>query len=81
MSGAFVRATALASALGVELDAAIGRLLGEPSAPQSVMGWPYRAIPLEDGDWQRRAQGIARAVAADLRRRAGLPAERWAGLP
>ena len=81
MSGAFVRATALASALGLELDAAVGGLLEEPSAPQRVMGWPYRAIPLEEDDWQRRAQGVARAVAADLRRRAGLPAERWAGLP
>lgn len=83
MSGAFVRATALASALGLELDA--GRLLGEPAAPQSTQcslsGWPYRAIPLEDADWGRRAQGIAQAVAAALRRSAGLPAERWAGLP
>ena len=79
MSGAFVRATALASALGLELDAA--RLLAEPSAPQRVMGWPYQAIPLEDADWRRRAQSIARAVAAALRRSAGLPAELWAGLP
>ncbi len=81
MSGAFVRATALASALGLELDAATGQLLGEPSAPRSAMGWPYRAIPLEDADWMRRAQSIARSVAAALRRGAGLPAARWAGLP
>ena len=55
MSGAFVRATALASALGPELGAATGRLLGEPCAPQTLMGWPYRAIPVEDSDWRRRA--------------------------
>jgi len=81
MSGAFVRATALASALGPELGAATGRLLGEPCAPQTLMGWPYRAIPVEDSDWRRRAQTIARSVAAALRRSAGLPADRWAGLP
>ena len=81
MSGAFVRATALASALGPGLDAASRRLLGEPVAPQTLSGWPYRAIPVEDGDWRRRAQTIARAVAADLRRSASLPAGRWAGLP
>jgi 3-oxoacyl-[acyl-carrier-protein] synthase-1 len=81
MSGAFVRATALASALGPELGAATGRLLGEPCAPQTLMGWPYRAIPVEDSDWRRRAQTIARSVAAALRRSAGLPADHWAGLP
>jgi 3-oxoacyl-[acyl-carrier-protein] synthase-1 len=81
MSGVFVRATALASALGAELDAATGRLLGEPSAPQTLMGWPYRAIPVEGGDWRRRAQTITRSVAATLRRSAGMPAHRWAGLP
>lgn len=81
MSGAFVRATALASALGPGLDAASGRLFGEPAPQQTLIGWPYRAIPVEDGDWRRRAQTIARAVAADLRRNSGLPVERWAGLP
>jgi 3-oxoacyl-[acyl-carrier-protein] synthase-1 len=81
MSGVFVRATALASALGSELDAAAGRLLGEPSTAQTLMGWPYRAIPVEDGDWGRRAQTIARAVAMALRQSADLRAERWAGLP
>jgi 3-oxoacyl-[acyl-carrier-protein] synthase-1 len=80
MSGAFVRATALASALGPELGAAAGRLFGEPSAPQTLMGWPYRAIPVEDGEWRRRAQTIARSVAADLWRSAGLPADRRTGL-
>ncbi len=81
MSGAFVRATALASALGSELGAATGRLFGEPCAPQTLMGWPYRAIPVEDSDWRRRAQTIACSVAAALRRSAGLPADCWAGLP
>lgn len=80
MSGAFVRATALASALGLELDAAAGHLFGEPCVPQTLMGWPYRAIPVEDSEWRRRAQTIARSVAADLRRSAGLPADRWSGL-
>ncbi len=81
MSGAFVRATALASALGPGLDAASGRLFGEPAPTQTLIGWPYRAIPLEDRDWRRRAQTIARAVAADLRRKADLSAARWAQLP
>ncbi len=81
MSSAFVRATALASALGPGLDAASGRLFGQPVPPQTLIGWPYRAIPVEDTDWRRRAQTIALAVAADLRGRAGLPAWRWAGLP
>lgn len=81
MSGAYVRATALACALGSELGAASGRLLGAAVAPRTLMGWPYRAIPVEDGDWRRRAQTIARSVAADLRGSAGLPADRWAGLP
>jgi 3-oxoacyl-[acyl-carrier-protein] synthase-1 len=81
MSGAFVRASALASALGVEVAEAARSLMGAPSVPRTWMGWPYRAIPLDDGDWRRRAQAIARTVAAALQRSAALPAERWAGLP
>ncbi len=81
MSAAFVRATALASALGPELAISTERLLGPPAAAGELMGWPYLPVPVQDGNWRRRAQGIAEAVAADLQRRASLPAERWPGLP
>jgi 3-oxoacyl-[acyl-carrier-protein] synthase-1 len=82
MRAAYVRATALASALGTDLPKAVARLLaGSAAAPRSLIGRPYHAIPLEEGDWWRRARSIAQTVAAELQRDAGLPAARWAGIP
>jgi 3-oxoacyl-[acyl-carrier-protein] synthase-1 len=85
MTGAFVRATALASALGPDLDAAVERLAGEPVAPArdttAGRGWPYFAIPVAGNDWLKRAEIIACTVADSLRREAALPAQQWANLP
>ena len=85
MSGAFVRACALASALGPDLEAAVERLAGTPVAPardtQTGGPWPYFAIPISGKDWRRRAQAIARSVAEDLRREAALAPGEWAALP
>jgi 3-oxoacyl-[acyl-carrier-protein] synthase-1 len=80
---AFVRATALASALAPDLDSAAARLSGEPAIPQrkAVEDWPYFAIPVEGDDWHRRAENIARSVAEDLRRRARLESAGWQALP
>jgi len=85
MKAAFVRATALACALGADLPTALGRLRGEPSVPRrgTPAGgvWPYFAIPLESGGWAGRASAIAQTVAEALRREAGLSREEWAALP
>jgi len=82
---AFVRACALASVLGPELDAAAERLSGEPLAPSRntpVGGeWPYFPIPLSGSGWMARAEAIARAVAASLQREAALAPDEWAALP
>jgi len=85
MSEAYVRASALASALGPDLGTALDRLHGEPVAPGrgTTAGgdWPYFAIDCSGGAWTERAEGIARAAAASLRREAGLSPEAWEGLP
>ncbi len=85
MTPAFVRATALASALAPDLDAALERLSGPPLAPErnTAAGgaWPYFAIGVSDADWMRRAERIARAVADSLRRQAALADEEWSRLP
>ena len=65
MSGAFVRARALAW----------GREAGR------LEDWPYHRIAASGADWRRRAQAIAQAVAAELRAQAKLPEERWRALP
>ncbi|MGB5081909.1 MAG: beta-ketoacyl synthase N-terminal-like domain-containing protein, partial [Burkholderiales bacterium] len=85
MSAVFVRATALACALGPDLETALGRLRGEPLAPERNTraggAWPYFAIPAEGGDWAERASAIARTVADALRREARLSRKAWAALP
>ena len=85
MTGAFVRATALASALGPDLEAAVERLAGAPAVParNTKIGgtWPYFAIPIAGKDWRKRAEAIARSVAESLRREAALAPARWAELP
>ncbi len=85
MTEAFVRATALASALGHDLDAAVERLSGAPLAPArntaAAGAWPYFAIPVADDDWMRRAEAIARSVAESLRHEAALAPGEWAALP
>jgi 3-oxoacyl-[acyl-carrier-protein] synthase-1 len=80
MSAGFLRAAALASALGPDLDSAVRRLAGEAGPSSTMLGFPYHRVALEEGDWRRRAQAITRSVAQDLRRRADLPPARWAGL-
>src|SRR5437899_11758016 len=81
----FVRAAALASALGPDLDSAVERLAGAPVAParntKTGGAWPYFAIPISGADWRERAEAIARSVAGDLRREAAIEAARWAELP
>src|SRR5258708_4013954 len=85
MTGAFVRACALASALGPDLDSAVERLAGAPAAParDTKIGgpWPYFSIPIAGEDWRKRAEAIARSVAEDLRREAALAPAEWAALP
>jgi 3-oxoacyl-[acyl-carrier-protein] synthase-1 len=85
MTGAFVRACALASALGPDLEAAVERLAGAPVAParNTKIGgpWPYFAIPIAGDDWRKRAETIARSVAENLRREAALAPGEWAALP
>jgi len=85
MTGTFVRAAALASALGPDLDSAVERLAGAPVAParntKAGGAWPYFAIPISGGDWRERAEAIARSVAGDLRRAAAIEPARWAELP
>lgn len=85
MSAAFVRASALASALGPDLDSAAAQLEGPPaaSAPgtKAAGAWPYFAIPIAGESWWSRAETIARSVAASLRRKAALAPEVWARLP
>jgi 3-oxoacyl-[acyl-carrier-protein] synthase-1 len=82
---AFVRACALASALGPDLGAAAERLSGEPLAPSrntAVGGeWPYLPIPISGGGWMARAENTARTVAASLQRGAALSPDEWAALP
>lgn len=81
----FVRAYALASALGPDLGTAAERLSGEPLAParNTPAGgdWPYFPIPVSGSSWMARAAAIARAVAQSLRREAGLAQGEWAALP
>jgi 3-oxoacyl-[acyl-carrier-protein] synthase-1 len=85
MTQVFVRATALASALGRDLDAAAERLSGAPLAParNTAAGgaWPYFAIPVAGDDWMKRSEAIARPVAESLRRAAALAPSEWAALP
>jgi len=85
MSEAFVRASALASALGPDLGSAVERLAGAPVAAarntKTGGAWPYFAIPIAGDDWRKRAEAIARRVAADLRREAALAPAQWADLP
>ena len=85
MSAVFVRAAALASALGPGLDAAIERLSGAPLVPAPCIDaggrWPYFAIAASSGNWMERAGQIASAVAEDLRRKAALSAAEWQDLP
>jgi 3-oxoacyl-[acyl-carrier-protein] synthase-1 len=85
MSAVFVRAAALASALGSDLDAAIERLSGAPLMPAPCIEaggrWPYFAIPVSPGDWMERAGQVSRAVAESLRRKSALPADEWQRLP
>jgi 3-oxoacyl-[acyl-carrier-protein] synthase-1 len=86
MSAAFVRAAALASALGPDLETALGRLRGgEPLAPARNTpaggAWPFFAIPMGSGNWAGRASAIAQTVAEALRQAAGLSRDDWAALP
>ena len=85
MTGVFVRAAALASALGPDLDSAVERLAGAPVAParntKTGGAWPYFAIPISGSSWRERAEAIARSVAMDLRREAAIEPEQWAALP
>jgi 3-oxoacyl-[acyl-carrier-protein] synthase-1 len=85
MTDAFVRATALASALAPGLGTAVERLLGEPLTParntSAGGGWPYFAIPVIGGHWMKRTEIITRLVADDLRRHAALPPAQWVELP
>jgi 3-oxoacyl-[acyl-carrier-protein] synthase-1 len=85
MTGIFVRASALASALGPDLDSAVERLAGAPAVPvldtKTGGAWPYFSIPAAEGDWGRRTEAIARSVAGDLRRKAALAPAQWAALP
>jgi 3-oxoacyl-[acyl-carrier-protein] synthase-1 len=85
VSEAFVQSTALACALGADLETAVGRLHGEPRPPTRKVPaagpWPYFAIPVENADWMQRTQAIARAVAHELRRKASLSPEEWERLP
>src|SRR5258706_14726279 len=85
MTGAFVRACALASALGRDLEAAVERLAGTPLAParDTKIGGPrpYFAIPISGKDWGKAAEAIARSVAGDLRREGALAPGEWAALP
>ena len=48
------------------------------SAPDVV---PDLALPPAGGDWTKRAEAIARAVAAALKSKAGLPESEWQQLP
>jgi 3-oxoacyl-[acyl-carrier-protein] synthase-1 len=48
------------------------------SAPEVV---PDLALPPDGGDWTKRAETIARAVAAALKSKAGLPESEWRQLP
>jgi 3-oxoacyl-[acyl-carrier-protein] synthase-1 len=85
MTGVSLRASALASALGSDLAAAVSSALehAEPQERRIHAGrdWPYRAIPVEGSSWRERAEAIARHVALDLRQRAGLAPARWSSLP
>src|SRR5256886_17228424 len=85
MTGAFVRACALASALGPDLEAAVERLAGAPAVParntKTGGAWPYFAIPVAEGDWRRRAEALARSGAAALRRKAAPAPGQSAALP
>jgi 3-oxoacyl-[acyl-carrier-protein] synthase-1 len=83
MTAAFVRAAALASALGPDLGSAVERLAGTPVAParNAQAAWPYFAIPIAGEDWRGRVEAITRSVADDLRREAALAPARWAALP
>lgn len=83
MSGVFVRATALASALGPDLGSATGRLLGEPGVPmpRTEGGWPCFMIPVDGEGWSFRTESISRLVAEELRRDAALEPARWKALP
>ena len=85
MTEVFVHACALASALGPDLEVAVERLAGEPSAPArntKIAGaWPYFAIPMAEENWRKRAEAIARSVAESLQREAALAPAQWASLP
>lgn len=85
ITGVTIRAAALACALANDLDSAADRLLdGSPVAPTRVTAgedWPYFAIGVDGNDWMERAQRIARAVAHDIKARAGLSESRWSELP
>jgi 3-oxoacyl-[acyl-carrier-protein] synthase-1 len=83
MTDVFVRGSALCSALGADLEHATERLLSGTRHEQlaSVAGWPYCAVAAEEGDWESRAERIARAVALDLRARAELNSTQWSELP
>jgi len=84
-TGVTIRAAALACALGNDLDSAADRLLaGSPVAPRRVTAgedWPYFAVDIAGNDWMERAERIARAVARDLKTRAGLAESQWSELP
>ncbi len=85
MNPVFVRAAALACALGPDLAAAVQRVSGTPATPARVSAagasWPYFSIPVVADGWMQRAETIARAVGDDLRSRAALSSRDWAALP
>ena len=81
MSALYVRASALASALGEDVDAAARRLQAAPVPAQAFDGRPYRFIGQDGADWRARAEAITGDVAADLRQRAALREPQWARLP
>ena len=85
MSPVFVRAAALASALGPDLAAAAQRVSGTPAQPDRLTAagtdWPYFSIPVVADGWMQRAESIARAVGDDLRSRAALDSRDWAAMP
>jgi 3-oxoacyl-[acyl-carrier-protein] synthase-1 len=85
MNPVFVRAAALACALGPDLATAVQRLSGTPAQPDRVpaagTSWPYFSIPVAADSWMQRSESIARTVADDLRSRAALAPQDWAALP
>jgi len=85
MTGAFVRATALASALGPDLEAAVERLAGAPSPRPETRRRRnlalFSRIPHRRERLEKTRRTIARSVAEDFAARGRARSARWADLP